>query len=91
MNFLATTLEFSSSVFSHNFSVSILTDQTIEMEEFFDIVITDVSINNGFGVVNLSDEEYSRIITESHARILIQDSKFKFTGASMAKAEYALF
>ena len=73
----STVLEFSNSVVSNNISIGIMADNLNEIEEYFDVVIANVSIRNASGAeIHLSDEERSRILTGYHARIFIRDSKF---------------
>ena len=81
-----TILAFDSSMSSRSIPVDIMVDQSDEIGENFDVIITDdVSIRDATGTeIHLSDEERSRIlITEDRARVHILESRLSAMKSSM--------
>ncbi len=76
---LSSQLSFSGASISERFLVDIETDDISEPEEFFEVFISTVEVNDAFGVKQvLTDVDHERIILgQKRARIFIHDSKLR--------------
>ncbi len=83
MSLMRTLPPFNAATTSINFNVQILEDYLTELTEFFDTILTNVSVSNAGNVMqSLSAQELRRIqLAPDRARVNIidNDSKFNFS------------